>query len=700
MSIPSHRLDIYPLRGMDNRYYSKDSFAKRVRDMTWDDREGWKSSGGYRPIGDDYAPQNGGAITDAFTAASVGEITSLHFFSQHNGAFAWMLWETQAGELVYFNGSAAHPTPSTLWTVVRASDGSAYDNSTARRSFIKSPNAGTQSQAWGDHIYLANGYDEPLCFSGRYAERAGWGSTPPAPRPTLIGTMTSLAQLGLGRKSASGDDPIVCGYTYRITFINERGQESPGSAVSNIVTMPNSLEARNGAWVELPIGPAECVARRVYRSQNIMNSDGEPLTRGLGDTHYFLTEIQDNESRGFEDYTIDAQLGSVFDPLLFGEWPTNVRLIASFKNTMFIVGRASSQLLYSRAGRPEMFPVDNVIDVGDGDGGPITGIYSTSNALVVFKQQGCYLIKGDAGTGFYAQTFSRTVGCASASSLVSLPGLGLFVQALDGIYLLEGALENTGTPTRFIDLTPQIKDLVEEWNRPALINSRAEIYHRDKEVWLAYPMLGSQDNNRVLVYHYAVGSWSYRDNFPIKCMVASRDHRGYLFFGSHSADNKGVHVYTRGSDKKGVRTPSDVEPLYETADLDFGQIYDNVRPLRVIVRCIGYGDNDLQLNYRINRRYGYIRDTDQGRAQQLDNDPLPVYGTAVWGESVWATLRPIVLRYDISTGHTGPTNEISFRFTPEVHNMQLSGVAVEVKSGGTMKVKAISSTHGKHGSRR
>ena len=81
-----------------------------------------------------------------------------------------------------------------------------------------------------------------------------------------------------------------------------------------------------------------------------------------------------------------------------------------------------------------------------------------------------------------------------------------------------------------------------------------------------------------LIYHYEVGSWSVRPNFPIDCMVTSKDHRGYLFFGSNDAENSnqaGLLVYSRGYDAKGLES---VLPKYETVSNDYQSVFSTFRP--------------------------------------------------------------------------------------------------------------------------
>ena len=88
-----------PLRGMDQRWKPSADTGARVRDLTWDGRDGWKTAGGFRRI----VLGQGSPPTNPYSGK--GAITSLHFFTQHNGGRAWLVYENSLGEMYAFNGS-------------------------------------------------------------------------------------------------------------------------------------------------------------------------------------------------------------------------------------------------------------------------------------------------------------------------------------------------------------------------------------------------------------------------------------------------------------------------------------------------------------------------------------------------------------------------------------------------------------------
>lgn len=708
------------LQGEDQRWQPPPTAAATCRDLTWDIRGGWQDCGGWKRIG--IGEANDADATTSNPFSGLGEILSLHWFAQHNGARQWLVFESEtAGRLYAFNGSILrNGNPGDILTFAYDSDdaGTGLDQATGRYT-PTGPSARTQSVAWGDRLYLVNGYDQPLVFDGTKVEMAGFDAAPAAPSVMYLpdnrsnyfdvgsysgnnvfitidgmglGTLAELESGTLGSPSWETDPsvftPRKCAHKYAVTFLNERGQESPLSASSNMVVFENGDTGRNFAMVEIPIGGDNVVARRIYRTRNMMDSSGNLTNLGYGEQFYFHSEIQDNICNSIEDGVPDSDLGDLVDDLDLGQWPAGAKYIAAFKNTLFLAGQTANELRYSAPGYPEVFPPDNVFRIGDASSGDFAGMYATKNALVVFKRYGIYLVKMEANGNFTAQTFTEDVGCAAPNSIKELPGLGIVFLSDNGVYLLEGALENTGTPTRLIHLSVPIPDHLERLNRSALLNACGEVYARDREYWLAIPTLGTTDNDRVLVYHYEIGQWSYRDDFPIACMRVTRDHRGHLLFGSNdtAAANVGIHTYSRGFVNKNGTA---IAPLYETVHLDFGSVYHAIQPVHIHAYAVGYGNNDLQVNYRVNRERDRRESADKAADQQDPNDTYPVYNTAVWDTSIWSVHRPVVVRFDICGQPKGPVRELQVVFEPASRRFELVGYDIEVVAGLQRKVTPL-----------
>ena len=724
------------LRGVDLRYQVSPDSAYDVQDMRWTLNDSWTSCGGFRPItkySRKYEPWGtvvvSGAVSSEFspptpgggstggisptTGATVSDnatIQSLHWFSQHNGARQFLIWEDDKGSLSRFRGD----TPNAPYVYLKDRQNKIWDGTERSRFVTRTPGASTQSVVWGGRIYMVNGQDEPIVYDGRVTVRAGYIQAPGPPGAELVfrdydtestsywlGTRVRNQGLGSSLPFDSGEgDGKLCAYKYRVTFVNRRGQESPMSEPSTLVQFECGDKGKTRfVQLNLPTGDAETVARRIYRTRDVYDSYGQPTSRNYGYNYYFVKEIQDNITTTFEDGLSDGNLGALADPEDFGPWPAQAKFIATFKNTMFLAGMPNNQIQFSAPNMPEVFPLNNVFDISEGDGGDITGIYPTKNALVVFKRRGIYLVKGDPANGFYVQTLTKDMGCVAANSIAEVPGVGLVFLSETGIYVLEGALENTGSPTGITELSVPIRDWFDDLSDSALAGAVGVVYHRDREFWLCLPGLGETENTLVYVFHYPVGTWSRRFDVPVRCAVESKDHRGYLFFGSSDPERRpGIHVYTHSEIRKGSNwggpETTKVSPLYQTAPLNFGNVYSGVQPAYVNVFAVARGNLGMSLNLNVNRSLDQTLTESKSTSQRDLISPSDFYSDDLLfvDSTEWGHYRPIPFRYDVSLMHESLVTELQLIMTAtdsDNPHIELVGYDIEAKVGAQRDIRVL-----------
>lgn len=688
------------IRGMDERYTPVDSGAVlQLRDLTWDPQDVWVDAGGSRLLV---------AYSENNPYNAEGIITSIHYFSQRTGGKQWLLYETSTGYMRVFNGSGRSTTP---WLNLVYRDGSTVND----RAVMAKPWAGSSSATWGERMYIVNGVNAPAVYDGETVDVMGWSAIPAPPEAYAAvqvsnfldgwaaaaviagGAQTfALSYMGLGPYDVTvGGTDFDCAYRYKVSFVNERGQESPLSEASSTILFKNIAGTGGVAGakivrVTIPVGPSSTVARRVYRTQNLKDSSGN-FVLGRADQFFFLREVNDNLIDAFEDGTDDSLLGSLVDESALGLVPDGIRYIAPFAGCMFVAGPSATSVFFSAPGYPEVFPPNNILNIGDAHLGPITGLFPTRDSLVVFKQRGIYLVKIDGSGNFYVLTLTREHGCAAPKSIVDVPNVGLCFMSASDIYALTGTLESDNRATSIQRLSTPIPLQMAKINRSAMANVRAAINHRDKEIWWGVPTLGNSAIDRVLVYHYEVGAWSFREDFPISCMLSTADDRQYLIYGSHDTVNApGLYVYSRGWDDKNGTT---IAPMLQTAHMDLGRKgLRTIAPRDFMLRCGGHGNNKLTFNYTFNRKpintLTTTEATNMGKAAQLAQSPFAVYGTATYTTTgttaasdgtytVWSPVRAITQRWPISQVKGGPILDMSVTITPTDRHITLEGFDLE-----------------------
>ena len=752
----SSRLVVERLRGMDQRYYTRAEAAALIEEMTWDSYDGWKKCGGYDLITQDLYDWN---TTSPFNGI---RITSIHTYSKGKN-FDEIIFETSEGALCRLNLGKMKAGPFVPETGLSLTNPfeflkdinnlefngrfelspSGLSFSIGRKRFIPRINdIGSQSCTFGGRLYMVNGVDEPIVYDGRRVHRAGFNQKPAQPKGSVVVRRyhntymaqggedgryflgTKLKNIGLGSLKPKGAkytlsgkekdfiDGKVCGYQYRVTFVNERAQESEMSEPSEMVRFECADGKKRFVNLELPIGDKSVVARRIYRTRDLLDDFGNPIGPEFGRNFYFVREIEDNETTRFEDLLADSNLGALTDDFDFGDMPVGSRFIASFKNCLFLAGGPDNLLRFSASGMPEVFPKRNVIDLGDADAGKITGMYASTNTLAVFKEKGIYLITQRQDGGFQYKTISRDIGCIAPRSIRDIPFSGLSFLSEKGVFVLKGFLENTDTATEIVNLSTPIKEVIDRICPSSAFGSVASIDRSNKEYLLCVPTIG-ENNNFVVVWHYEVGAWSIRKNYPMNCVVETRGGQSKVLFGSNDTDMPGIFVLNNfyGSKNELGSTVEPVQrlefetserkffkdlPVYETAPLKLNGVYSGVHVSYVNLYCVAYGDDPIKLNLKINRNQEVVLDSNKARIQQHvdQSERLPVYGSARFGRDKFGFHRPVVIRFDITHFHKTLTTEFAIRVLQDAFNefpnrLMLVGYSIDAKLGEQKNIRMM-----------
>jgi hypothetical protein len=754
------RLVVERLRGMDQRYYTRAEAAALIEEMTWDSYDGWKNAGGFDLVTQDLF--DWGSLSSSVETLGGLRITSMHNYSKGPN-FNEIIFETNLGTLCRLNlgnmkkdsipeGDTIFPITSRPFDFLVDEKNMAYTGASiitdssgelvgGRTRFVPRVNdIGSQSCTFGGRLYMVNGVNAPIVYDGRKVQRAGFNEKPAQPKGQVVQRSyhnqyllsggddsryflgTGLKNMGLGslkpkgvRYTLGGDkkdfvDGKICAYQYKVSFVNERGQESELSEASEMIRFECGDGRKRFVALDLPTGDDTTVARRIYRTRDLLDDFGNALGPERGRSFFFTRELQDNETTRFEDTLSDSNLGALIDEIDFGNMPTGSNLIASFKNCLFLAGGTDNLLKFSATGMPEVFPKLNLIDLGDADAGKITGMYASTNSLVVFKEFGIYLITQRADGGFQYKTISRDLGCVAPKSIRDVPITGLAFLSHKGVFVLKGFLESTDTPTEIQNLSTPIKEVIDRICPSASKGSVACIDRKNKEYWVCVPTIGEQ-NNLLLVWHYEVGAWSIRKNYPINCAIETKGRSSEIFFGSNDFNMPGIFVFNNYYNEKnalGSTIPVKIRqedesfpyekvrnfPVYETAPLKLNGVYSGVHVAYINLYCVAYGNEPIKLNIKLNRNQNVALDSNKGRIQQhTDNqERLPVYGEARFGSHKFGFHRPVVIRFDVSHFHKTLTTEFAVRVLQDTLNkfpnrLMLVGYSIDAKMGEQKNIR-------------
>lgn len=623
------------LGGMSTEWFADPSRPENLVNMTLDRDGAWRSSGG--------------TVQALATSYGTGIVRSLAWFSQHNGGRQFLVYERETGgglALCYsdFSGAAERT----------------IEASSIRKPLVSGPHPGSTYLEHADWLYVLNGYSPAIRWNGNRKVPVGFPVPPAPPRVGVAGYDQADANYNISPTDSEFNNPFQRGvgveetaaaaesrwlYGYAITQVNDLGMESQRSPIvwvqgrnSDTADDVRGVASIN---VELPAQPANVFGVRLYRT---VNTWGGAATDGA--VLYLVAEFTSGASLHYVDDAPDYELLTQYDSSAVGPFPARAALGVVAQGRMWVDDGAL--LRYSAPNFVEQFPSQNFYPL---PGGPITGLAAYRGAVVVFKARGIWLIRA-ADTD--PVQLSASVGCSSPRAIVDVPGGGLLFLSEDGPYMLVGALDGNDE-TNVVPLGPQIGQLWNERvNRKALRGARAALNLADREIWIQVATGGDDRLKLGLVYHYVVGAWSVREDYPFSALAASRDHRGLLFAGSWdltSASTRGVFVYSRGY---AATTASEVRSPWLRPGA-------RAVPVRVELTTLNVG-RALSFQHHVDReaeawstasdRQLYQSDTERTRSKWGS--------TSTWGTAKWAPRVPVLLNLSVSS-NSG--EEFQFRVT-------------------------------------
>jgi len=698
---------VNPQMGMDLSIPAPPNTAQLIENFTYDPQtKGWTTHLGFEPFFHT-DPDNG-----PFTSSNQlnKPVDSLYVFQKHGSKQQNILFEC--------NGKLCLLQP---WRDTSSTQFKALQSNRT----IPAPNAvRTSYEPYGKYCVITNGIDEPVKFraDGRLYP-LGWAEAPGDPTVSAVrvpgsdGDITALEAsddyVGSGNNIYKGSsvtyegitsstDTVTVEYIYRMSFVNENGSESPLSNDSNKFTYKgvsvtrdgNSGVPKVGSVLEIPTGPTGTVARRLYRTQ----SDGD---RSL---FYFLDEIKNNHDVTYVDMKSDKSLGAEAPSRASSiRFPAkSTRFTASFKNCLFVDGGEMdpTRLYFSRPLEPDRFAALDFFEVGTREGGDITGLEAYYNSLLVFRENGIDLIRGDNIQGFEIVPFVEGIGAYSHNAIVAVPNLGVTFVSRDGIYLISGGLDG-GSDLVLKKLSAGLDEIFERLSIDAMPAAVGAYSPSFQELHYYLPESGRTKLQLGLVFHVNNGQFSQRSkDFPIRCLTTDKD--GNFLFGCDDfspAGTPGNNVLIRRgiyaiSKKRAAGTqgssvsdvPKEAEPLqfvFRSQWIDMGLPYLKKYPKYLYLYVMTTGDMEIKIDHYKDRNWSTPFDGGTAMMQPPDHPDQTVYDKGKFDTAVWEDKRMTTVRVPI-TG--GAYSAYAFEMSG-VENLTFIGYSVEYQADGAMTIK-------------
>lgn len=411
-----------------------------------------------------------------------------------------------------------------------------------------------------DEAWMTSGYDSPQRYDGSEVLLVNPGTVDNSTYASGVSSTGGFITTGTFNYLLSGED--ADGFEGNPVTITSDVAVSIGTGSIDLTDIPNF--------------PASAGVQTKYLYRN---------TAAAGGVYYRVTALTASQTT-YNDNNADSAL--VTQAVYTNDAPPNCKWWWYHRGRMFAAGDPDypMRVYYSKQGTPKAWPSSNYLDIGKGDGFPITGLRIIGNALLVHKaspggeQTALWMVYMPDSTGVSEASnwyITRTPSAYAAISDKTLAYVENMCAFLDrrGLYFFNGE-QIAGGPaeaqagqyyseSRSDNIEPDVRD----W-RKSILDKSAVIAYDDK-LWLAVPgSTTSLNNDAIYVYDYSVstkergqGAWSKLNPLDINnfavfggSLVGGSATDGYVYEldSGYTADGDDLESYfytmTIAGDKK------------------------------------------------------------------------------------------------------------------------------------------------------
>ncbi len=474
-----------------------------------------------------------------------------------------------------------------------------------------------------DVVLMTNGRDGNAKWDGRLVSTIGVHASPAPPSATIVSGVGDSEFYGTHSIEKVSDEVR---YRYKVTWENDKGQESEPSAGSDEIT-------DDGVAVTTP---ARRYAIAVQLDTNAPSDDvtGRILYRSIdgGLTYNFIKRIRGVKSAIYWD---GLPPGAEVDDLLPARGTNAAPGVALWTflfrgRTYYFLPFSPGYLHYSRAdGRKEAVSSTNLLDVNSSDGESVTAYALDEDFVLIFKSNSIFMLTHDKTETPVLTPISRSVGAVSDRAVVAFEGTVYFL-GRDGLYAFQQGRAKPVSKElnkRMQMLPPaHLADAfmwMESGSRRAMLSVIAGPGNRHNEVWAIHVDTGGITRITGIEITSAIP-------YGLDTIVAYTD------------DNTKLGMWDAGHSL----IDSAFKGRFETRWLTLGSPNSDKRFHRLDLYYLQTGSHSLNVDWALD----WDDRTQVGSANVRMGDPAaPVFDTgATWSGTTWDSNRLRSVRVDMS----------------------------------------------------
>ena len=378
-----------------------------------------------------------------------------------------------------------------------------------------------------DEAWMTNGYESARRYDGSEVYLVNPGLT--------SGTASALASFGVGSMS-------IGTYSYKMSGEDADGREGNAATITTGIVILSAAVKNEVELTDIPVYPASAgvVTKYLYRN-----------TAGVSNLWYRVTALTANQTT-YLDQASDSVLST--SEVTDNDAPPLCKWWWYHRGRMFGAGDVTypMRLYYSKAGHPHAWPALNYLEIGKGDGMPITSVRVMGNSVIVHKGTpdgrtvALYVVYMPDSEGSTTSSNWYVFKSPAAYAAMGDKGVAEFENMMafldrGGLYAFNGE-QISGSPStaqagQYMaqSRSDNIEPDVSQWKSSLL--SKAAMTAYDDSLWLAVPgSPTSLQNDALYVYDYSVstkqrgdGAWSKLNPLGINNFSV---HNGTLVGGS------------------------------------------------------------------------------------------------------------------------------------------------------------------------